>query len=544
LRNVSIACTKASVILAFLAGAVSALGFAPLDCWPLTLLALALLIDRVQRAPRLPRAIQLGLIFGVGHFLIGLNWIATAFTYQANMPAWYGWGAVPLLSVYLALFPALCCGASWWVAGARRLAFTFIFAALWMLSEWLRATLLTGFAWDPIGAVWMGLPWVAQAAAWIGVYGLSGLAILIAGLFGIGLQWRSRTTLGVSILLAAVTILLGRSLVTGRAPENSGLRIQVVQPNIGQDKKYDPDLEEQHERTYVRLSGAPGPSPRIVMWPEGATLHYLELEPDARVALAEILGPQDLLLTGGPSAKPTADGAHYIYHNSVFALDPSGELRWRYDKAHLVPFGEYLPLRAILTRLGLSRLVPGEADFLSGEGPQTFELPGWDSQGRPASIGVQICYEIIFSGHIIDESHRPSFLFNPSNDAWFGAWGPAQHLAQAQLRAIEEGIPIVRATPNGISALIGPTGNVIQRVPRHTAGVINALVPTLLPPTVFSRYGLFASLIFGSALLIIGLILRTRKAGVIVSLRGMHAAALERDQACASQGRSQGCKHK
>jgi apolipoprotein N-acyltransferase len=359
----------------------------------------------------------------------------------------------------------------------------------------------------------MGLPWVAQAAAWIGTYGLSGLAIVIAGLFGIGLQWRSRTTLGVSILLAAVAILAGRSLVTQRAPQNSGLHIQVVQPNIGQDKKYDPDLEEQHERTYVRLSGAPGTSPRILMWPEGATLHYLQLEPDARAALAEILGPQDLLLTGGPSAKPTSDGTDYIYHNSVFALDASGELRWRYDKAHLVPFGEYLPQRAILTRLGLSRLVPGEADFTSGKGPQTFELPGWDSQGRPASIGVQICYEIIFSGHVIDESHRPSFLFNPSNDAWFGAWGPAQHLAQAQMRAIEEGIPIVRATPNGISALIGPTGNVIQRVPRHTAGVINALVPKLLPPTVFSRYGLLASLVFGSALLITGLILRTRKQG-------------------------------
>jgi apolipoprotein N-acyltransferase len=224
------------VILAFLAGAVSALGFAPLDWWPLTLLGLALLLDRVQRALRLRRALQLGLLFGVGHFLIGLNWIATAFTYQANMPAWYGFAAVILLSLYLALFPALCCGTAWWVSRGRRLAFIFILAALWMLSEWLRATLLTGFAWDPIGVMWIGLPWVAQAAAWIGTYGLSGLAILIAGLFVIGLQWRSRTTLGVSILLAAVTILLGRSLITQQPPRSSELRIQVVQPNIGQDK--------------------------------------------------------------------------------------------------------------------------------------------------------------------------------------------------------------------------------------------------------------------------------------------------------------------
>jgi apolipoprotein N-acyltransferase len=183
-------------------------------------------------------------------------------------------------------------------------------------------------------------------------------------------------------------------------------------------------------------------------------------------------------------------------------------LRWRYDKAHLVPFGEYLPARRVLSRIGLSRLVPGDGDFTPGPGPRTFPLRGFGPEGAPATVGVQICYEIIFSGRVVDEAHRPSFLFNPSNDAWFGAWGPPQHLAQAQLRAIEEGIPVIRATPNGISALVGPTGRLLASVPRHRAGVIDAMLPQALPPTVFSRLGLWTCALFGALLCVIGLIAR------------------------------------
>lgn len=516
------------MIVLFFAGAASALGFAPVGAWPLTLLALALLVDRTWRAESFHRALLMGLCFGAGHFLVGMNWIATAFTYQAKMPVWYGWGAVVLLSMYLALFPALASAASWVLAAQRdrrrQTAFVFLLAAAWMLGEWLRATCLTGFAWDPIGVMWLGLPWMARTASWIGTYGLSGVALVLAGLLAVCCRLDWRRAVVISVLLGACAMLLGRALPPARMQEMPGLRVQVVQPNIDQDKKYDPDLADQHESTYIALSGGPGPTPRLLLWPEGATLRYLELEPEARTALAGLLGPHDLLLTGGPSATPTADGTDYSYHNSVFAMDATGKLVWRYDKAHLVPFGEYLPMRQILTHLGLSRLVPGEADFIAGSGPQTFDLPGVAMDGHAITIGVQICYEIIFSGHVIDEAHRPSFLFNPSNDAWFGAWGPAQHLAQAQMRAIEEGVPIVRATPNGISALIGPDGSVLQSVPRHAAGLINAAVPAPRPPTLFSRYGLLTSFVFGAALLIVGLLLRHERMGVISMVTSRAAA--------------------
>jgi apolipoprotein N-acyltransferase len=177
-----------------------------------------------------------------------------------------------------------------------------------------------------------------------------------------------------------------------------------------------------------------------------------------------------------------------------------------YDKAHLVPFGKYLPARHILERMGLSRLVPGEGDFSPGMGPRTFPLPGFSAGGAPASVGVQICYEIIFSGRVINEAQRPSFLFNPSNDAWFGAWGPPQHLVQAQLRAIEEGVPVLRATPNGISALISPRGRLLSTVSRHRAGVIDGFIPEPLPPTVFSRLGLWACALFGFCLGAVGVV--------------------------------------
>lgn len=495
--------------LLLVAGGAAALGFAPLNLWPLTLLAFSLLIDRTARAEGSRQALLRGWWFGVGHFIVGLNWIATAFSYQDNMPAWLGWAAVVLLSLYLACFPALAGALAWRLAARHRVAFVFLFAASWMLFEWLRGSLFTGFAWNPLAVIWLGLPWVAQGAKWIGTYGLSGVALTAAGLIWLGLQRRWRTTLALAPALALLCLGLGK---WESAPLQSGsgasIAVRIVQPNIAQDQKYDPQEADRNAALYASLSGKPAGQPRLLLWPEGSTLHFLELEPHARADLAALLGPRDLLLVSGESVELDANGDPDVYHNSVFELEASGALRWRYDKAHLVPFGEYLPARRVLSRIGLSRLVPGDGDFTPGPGPRTFPLRGFGPEGAPATVDVQICYEIIFSGRVVDEAHRPSFLFNPSNDAWFGAWGPPQHLAQAQLRAIEEGIPVIRATPNGISALVGPTGRLLASVPRHRAGVIDAMLPQTLPPTVFSRLGLWTCALFGALLSAIGLIAR------------------------------------
>jgi len=194
--------------------------------------------------------------------------------------------------------------------------------------------------------------------------------------------------------------------------------------------------------------------------------------------------------------------------NSAWVLTPDARLAARYDKAHLVPYGEYLPMRAILQPLGLSRLVPGDADFWPGPGPRSLILPA--GQGRGAlKMGVQICYEIIFSGQVVDRKDRPAFLYNPSNDAWFGDWGPPQHLAQARMRAIEEAMPILRSTPTGISAVIDGHGRLLAHVPLHREGAINARLPAALPPTLFSRFG--NALPLGLALALVALAVATAR---------------------------------
>jgi apolipoprotein N-acyltransferase len=222
---------------------------------------------------------------------------------------------------------------------------------------------------------------------------------------------------------------------------------------------------------------------------------------------AQSVTPGSFLLTGGIGLTSkdgtTVTGAT----NSIFALAAGGRIIGRYDKAHLVPYGEYLPMRPVLSAIGLSRLAPGDMDFNAGAGARTIDLGGeW------GSVGLQLCYEIIFSGHVVDERHRPSFIFNPSNDAWFGRWGPPQHLAQARLRAAEEGIPVLRATPTGISAVIDARGEVVKSLPWRTAGVIDAVLPPAAnSATVFARFGNALALLLGFAVMIGGIVLARRR---------------------------------
>ncbi|HEX8447127.1 MAG TPA: apolipoprotein N-acyltransferase [Sphingomonas sp.] len=465
-------------LLAVLLGLVSATGFAPLGAWPLTIAALAGLIWLLGQTQGPRSAAALGWWFGLGQFALGLNWIATAFTYQAAMPGWLGWVAVILLAVYLAVYPAIAAGLARAVAGRRPLPLIFALAAFWIASEWLRATLFTGFAWNPLGVVWLGLP-TAQAARYVGTYGLSAILILAAGTLVAIARRDLRATLAAAVMPVAL------SFCATPPVQGSTHVVHIVQPNIDQDARNQPDYAYDGLLKLARLSHRPrgDAPPRLVLWPEAAVDYYLETDRLAREALTDLLRPGDLLLTGGTRLERDDGGEAVGARNSLFVMDARGRLLHRYDKAHLVPYGEYLPMRALLAPIGLSRLVPGDIDFWSGPGPRSYRLPGF------GKVGVQICYEIIFSGHVVDRANRPDFLFNPSNDAWFGAWGPPQHLAQARLRAIEEGIPIVRSTPNGISAVVDPAGRLLHDIPRHRAGAIDAVLPSAFAPPPFARHG-------------------------------------------------------
>lgn len=495
---------RTSRALAFLSGFASVLGFAPFDLWPVALLTCVILIEKVANSTTPRRAFAMGWYFGLGQFLFGLEWIAAAFTHQAQMPAWYGGISVILLSLYLALYPAIACCLAWCLGRHTKPALVFYLSAAWILTEWMRGAVLTGFPWNPLAAIWLPLPLLTQSVSWIGAYGLSGLTIVVAGGMWLASKREWPNAAALLFLPALLIVLPPIAAIRADTQIRVGIPIRVVQPNITQDEREDPEDDRRNEQVYAALSRRPGASPRLLLWPEGAATTHLQLDRDARAALAELLGEKDVLLIGGDSVSLDRNGEDVIYHNSVFALGHEGNLLWRYDKAHLVPFGEYLPLRPLLSRVGLSQVVAGNGDFSAGPGPRTFDLPGF------GTVGLQVCFEIVFSGRVVDEARRPEFIFNPSNDAWFGWLGPPQHLAQARLRAIEEGLPIVRATVNGISALIDARGRVIASVPHEQAGVLDATVPRALEPTIFARFGLFATGAFGLLLAAAGIAAASR----------------------------------
>lgn len=516
-------------LLALAAGALSATGFAPLGAWPVTLVCFALLIHLVATARTWLSAFWRTWLFGLGHFTVGLNWIAHAFTYQDTMPHWFGYGAVVALSLYLAVFPAVGGAAVYALTRSSRaqsrgvgrkseqrpsttlgtsehwseLGFVLLFSAAWIATEWLRATLFTGFAWNPLAAIFV--PWITPAVRTVGTYGVSGLIVLLAGALWLLARraWLPAAAIIVLLAIAPLPAILGSPPVARTGPQ-----VRIVQPNVSQDEKQNADAEAAHIQQLVRLSGPPSDEhPRLLLWPEAAidNGYLLAEEPGLRRFLVKALSPGDVLLTGGVALEYDKFGRAIGGRNSVFALRPDTRIHARYDKAHLVPYGEYLPMRTILTPLGLSRLVPGELDFWPGPGPTTFDIPGF------GPVGFQICYEIIFSGQVVDPKHRPIFLFNPSNDAWFGSWGPPQHLAQARLRALEEGMTIVRATPTGISAVIGPDGALEGSIRLGEQGVLDARLPAPLPPPLFARHGNLLPALLALALAALGVVIRLRR---------------------------------
>ncbi|HEU4820958.1 MAG TPA: apolipoprotein N-acyltransferase [Qipengyuania sp.] len=501
-------------LAALACGLLAATGFPPLDLWPLALLAVAGFCWLVWRSAGWRQAALLGWLFGVAHFTLANNWIATAFTYQAEMPAALGWVAVPLLSLYLAVYPAIAAGLAKALPPTSSLTkFAPLIGAAWILGEWLRSWVFTGYAWAPLSLALLGPDDRAGAALALpitGTYALSGLLVALATLL-LALILRKRwVPLG-----ALAALLLAAMLWPAGAPRSGTLPFTLVQHNLQQEEMNDPaKFEEQFQRLAALSRPVANIERRLVLWPESAVPDYLEPgypqryydqltvggDPAAaRARIGRVVGDGGLVLTGAVNLEIGEDAAGWLTatgaYNSVLAVTADGRIAGRYDKAHLVPYGEYLPMRGLLEPLGLSRLVAGSIDFIAGPGPRTVDLGPW------GEAGMQICYEIVFSGEVVDPGNRPDYIFNPSNDGWFGAWGPPQHLAQARMRAIEEGLPVLRATTTGISAVIDARGVVREQIGRGEATRIDGLVPPPHDPTPFSRLGHWLTLIWTVLLL-------------------------------------------
>ena len=489
----------------FLLGAVSALALPPVNVVALLWVCLPLLLRAIDDSAGWKGAFGRAWLFGLGHFAAGLYWIACSFLVD---PLRFGWmipfaigGLSAFMAAYLGLAAALArLAAPGW---PRLLAF----AAAWAASEWLRGVVLTGFPWNPLGSVWSANTAVLQIVSLVGAFGLSLITVAAAGAPVLFFQSRRAgaiaTAAGLVFLFAIGSWGFSRVPATPQ-PVQPGIQLRLVQASIPQTLKWRPEMRAQNFLRQMTLTQqAAEIAPTDIVWPESAAPSFLEDDPEALHALAQATPAGGMMLVGSVRGTFEGDRVAQIW-NSLRAIDPSGAIVGSYDKAHLVPFGEYVP-----TWLPIRKLTPGTVDFTPGPGPQTLDLPGLPP------VGPLICYEAIFPGAIVDESHRPAWMLNVTNDGWFGiSSGPYQHFAAARMRAIEEGLPIVRAANNGISAVVDPYGRVVAMLGLDAVGVVDAPLPQPLEETLFARMGrlvLIVSIVFTGGMALVGTILNRRK---------------------------------
>ncbi|HEX2257454.1 MAG TPA: apolipoprotein N-acyltransferase [Afifellaceae bacterium] len=486
--------------IAFGAGAASALAQPPFFAFPLLWLSLPVLVwlldgsvgaGRSGRSARFLPAFAAGWWFGFGYFAAGLWWVGTAFLVDADVFGWMLPFAVLALPAGLGLFWGAGAAAAQllWSDDWRRV---FALAAGLGSAEWLRGLLFTGFPWNAIGYALTAGEVMIQSASLLGLYALNFVAVAVfaapASMAPTAEDSRRGWTLpALSLaLVAALAAYGGARLWSAETGFVDDLRIKIVQPAIDQAEKWRPENRGPIFRSYLDLSRrgeAALDGNTILVWPESAFPFALTEEPGALGAIADLLPQGAVLVTGALRPEPLPGDEQDVF-NSVFVIDDTGEIRGAYDKVHLVPFGEYLPFQATLEALGLEQLTRLRGGFASGSRRRALSLPG-----GPDFVPL-ICYEIIFPGAVMPAGQRPGFLLNLTNDAWFGRTpGPYQHFHQARVRAVEEGLPLVRAANSGISAVTDSVGRVLISSELGAPAVIDAELPLAGPTTLAARLG-------------------------------------------------------
>ncbi len=482
--------------MAFVLGAFLAAALPPVDLTPLVfvIFPLYLWLDDGSAGPW--PSTRLAYVFALGHFVAGLYWIAEALFVDIGRYWWALPFAVLGIPAVLAIPVAACLGAA---AVARfRLGLSGLgricaFAVMWSVAEWLRGHLFTGLPWNLLGYVWAGgFPGalaMLQGTAWVGIYGLSLVTVLAAALLALlgtpsltpaGAVRRAMPAIAAGVLILAPAAAGAVRLYWAPATETD-LWLRLVQPSIAETAKWDPALAEANFHRLTELSAAPAQHKlAAVIWPEAAATFFLERDAAHREAVAAVAPEGGYLITGALRGQPLSGPLDQVW-NSIDVVDPSAKIVAQYDKAHLVPFGEYMPLRAVLP---FQKLTPGSIDLSAGPGPRTLKLAG-----LPA-FSPLICYEAIFPGATIDPSDRPGWILNVSNDAWYGrSAGPYQHFAMARTRAVEEGLPVVRVANNGITGVVDAEGRVLAHTGLDAIGYADVALPAAGGATPYSRFG-------------------------------------------------------
>lgn len=506
--------------LALFAGALSALAMAPFNAWPVLFVSFPIAVWLIDGAAAgkwrgVPAAAMSGFWFGLGYFVPGLYWIGNAFLVDASTFAWLIPFAALGLPAYLALFTALgfALARLLWTRDASRLL---ALAIGLTISEWLRGHLLSGFPWNAFGYALSEPLALAQTASLIGLWGMTFLtvaifaspAVLIDGSSRGRKPWIAPVT---ALLLLAAMGVYGTVRLSLQPTVLTKVKLRIMQPNLQQDAKFNYSAKADVMQKYLTLSDrASGPQStgvrdaNILIWPESAFPFFLTREADAMAEIADLLPKGTVLITGSVRAPDGPPGARITRaYNSIYVIDHDGSVLSVYDKLHLVPFGEYLPFQDWMEKLGFVQLTKVQGGFIPGTRRRVMEIPD-----APRALPL-ICYEVAFPGSLATRDDRPGWIVNLTNDGWFGiSTGPYQHLQQARLRAIEEGLPLVRAANTGISAVIDPSGRIVARLGLGIEGVLDAGLPTALPPTVYAQLRDIPAAVIGAIALL--LVIRRR----------------------------------
>jgi len=471
------------------AGALGALAMPPFGLWPILAVSfpvLVLLLDAPATSwrARLTAAAGAGWWFGFGYFLASLWWIGAALLVEADVFGWLLPFAVIAMPAGLALFTALgaVIARLLWSRGAMRL---FAFAFGLTVAEWLRGHVLTGFPWNTFGYAFSDSLVLLQSASLVGAYGLTFFALLLLATPVLLLRPGGGGPAGVALaglVLAGAALWGAHRLAATPIPDVPGVALRVMQPNVPQDKKFAYDRRREILKDYLELSARPSTTyPRgladvtVLVWPESAFPFIYEREPWAAEDIAAALPPNVTLVTGAVRYDFPPKGQVSPFFNAIRVIDAEGRVLHNTDKVHLVPFGEYLPFQATLESLGLEQLTRVRGGFSSGATFAPLSVPGLPP------VAPLVCYEIIFPGKVVPAGPRPGLMLNLTNDAWFGTTpGPYQHFAQARMRAVEEGLPLVRAANTGISAIIDPLGRIVALSHLGEEGLVDGPLPQSL----------------------------------------------------------------
>ena len=503
-------------LLAVCAGAIGALALAPVDFAPAMIIpmcAAVWLIDGSSRGEASGRIASLlkprscftaagaGWWWGFGYFLAGFWWLGAAFLVEPSKDAWampFGVLGVPMV---LAVFPALgfALARCLWSSGATRVI---ALAAALGLSEWLRGHVFTGFPWNTYGMAFGDGPILGQVASVVGSPGLTLIAVALCAAPAVLADVRSGRGATSRIVPAGLALIAVLALVvfgivrvpSGPLPDVPGVKLRIVQPNVAQDANFSYANKDKILADYLELSDRATSPDRAglgdvthLIWPESAFPFILARDPDALQTIGNALPPGTLLVTGAARMSASGDAAQPTYFNSIQIVASGGTILDSYDKVHLVPFGEYLPFDSLLRRTGLTHFVHVPGGFTPGARHRLLDVPG-----LPPVIPL-ICYEAIFPDELLPrglDGERAGVILNVTNDGWFGRTaGPYQHFAQARLRAIETGLPLVRAANTGISAVLDPYGRVMSSLPLGARSVLDANLPTKIESTIYRRIG-------------------------------------------------------